>query len=168
MRQAAPAERRATAAAGLTRRAAQGVLLALLTTSCATSPLPPADLEAPGWQVRHGQAVWRPRRDAAELAGELLVATHPDGDFVVNFSKPPLDLVVARRSGTRWQIDYPLEARRLAGHGAPPARLLWLHLADALSGRPTRPPVTFEPSARRTWRLSNPKTGESIEGFLTP
>ncbi|MDB6023749.1 MAG: hypothetical protein JWQ04_3606 [Pedosphaera sp.] len=48
--------------------------------------LPPADLSEAGWTVRQGQAVWRSKKSAPEIAGELLVATNYDGRALVQFT----------------------------------------------------------------------------------
>src|SRR6185503_6749264 len=46
-------------------------LSALLLTSCRTTlTLPPVNLSEPGWTLRQGQALWRSKRDAPEIAGE--------------------------------------------------------------------------------------------------
>src|SRR5213593_2130154 len=62
--------------------------------ACRTAPpLAPANLSEPGWRIREGQAVWRPKIEAPEIAGELLVATHPNGQTFLQFTKTPLPLV---------------------------------------------------------------------------
>src|SRR5690242_18775520 len=48
-------------------------------SGCMTmKPLPKVNFSEPGWTVRQGQAVWRPQREAPEIAGELLVASRAD------------------------------------------------------------------------------------------
>ncbi|MBI2924196.1 MAG: hypothetical protein HYY24_00645 [Verrucomicrobia bacterium] len=130
--------------------------------------MPPANLSEPGWSVRQGQAVWRPRQDAPELAGELLVAAHPDGRSFVQFTKTPLPFVTAQTTATNWQIHFAPRNRTLRGHGRPPARFLWLHLARCLSGAP--PPRGWSGGHRagNAWRFENASTGEALEGYLTP
>src|SRR5687767_15391395 len=59
----------------------------------ATFDLPPVDLTQPGWQVRQGQAVWRPSANGPELTGELVWAAHPDGRFLLQFFKTPITMV---------------------------------------------------------------------------
>src|SRR5437879_10323028 len=72
-------------------------------TSCGTiSPLPKVSLTDPGWSVRQGQAIWRPKRGGPELAGELLVATHANGAALVQFTKTPFPLVLAQKNGDSW------------------------------------------------------------------
>src|SRR6476620_7950159 len=99
-------------------------------------PLPEADLKQPGWVVHQGQAVWRPKRGGAEIAGELLVATRAGGDVFVQFTKEPFPMVIARASSTRWQIESPLQNRHYAGRGRPPSRVIWLSLGGLVSGEP--------------------------------
>ena len=148
-----------------------GVLLALLVAlvSCRTvAPLAPANLSEPGWRTQTGQAVWRPRHDAPELAGELLVATHPDGRSVVQFTKTPLPFVVVLTTARTWQIEFVPQHRTFSGPGRPPARLLWLHLARHLAGEPSAGKISWRTLPDQHWRLENSATGETIEGFLAP
>src|SRR5437762_2550749 len=108
----------------------------LLLTACRTlTLLPPADLAEPGWHVQQGQAVWRPRPDAPELAGDLLVATNLDGRTLVQFTKTPLPFVVAQATSNTWQIQWVPQNKIFSGHGQPPRRLTWLYLPQCLTGR---------------------------------
>src|SRR5439155_15039375 len=69
-------------------------LLALCVPACRMlPPLPSVNLAEPGWTVHEGQAIWRPKRDAPEIAGEILVATHQDGRALVQFTKTPFPFV---------------------------------------------------------------------------
>src|SRR5688572_11265650 len=70
------------------------------------SPFAAANLSEPGWTVREGQAVWRPKTGAPEIAGELLLASHRNGETWLQFTKTPLPLVVARITTNRWQIEF--------------------------------------------------------------
>lgn len=143
-------------------------LVGLLLAGCVTPELPAVDTSAAGWTIRIGQAVWQPRPQAPELAGELVMATNRTGDFVIQFAKPPIDLVLAQRSGALWQVEFPPEARRFGGRGGGTPRLLWLYLADALAGRALPPEFVLESGPEGRWRLVNPQTGESLEGYLSP
>jgi hypothetical protein len=143
------------------------VLTALGLTGCATAPLPAADVRGADWQMREGQAVWHPRRTAPQIAGELLLITRANGDFVLQFDKTPLTIVTARRSGARWQVEIPAQSRRFGGTGPGSGRLLWVLLPAALNDIPLPKGVTFK-RTDGSWRLSNERTGESIEGFLSP
>lgn len=141
--------------------------LAVLTSACRTGqPLPKADFSAPGWQVRQGQAVWR-RAGAAELSGELLVATHTDGSAVVQFAKPPVTLVTAQSTKEKWAVRF-LPNNSFSGPGAPPTRVIWLNLPRFLGGAAPSSNWLWESPDRESWRLENRRTGESLEGYLTP
>jgi hypothetical protein len=61
-------------------------------------------------------------------------------------------------------------ARPLAfkGRQPPPARFAWLYLYAALSGQPLPPALHFERKPDGSWRLENTRSGETLDGFLTP
>src|SRR5689334_25019108 len=64
--------------------AAISFVFLLLLTGCQTAhPLPPVNLAEGDWTTREGQAVWRQRKAAPEIAGEIIVATRPDGSSFV-------------------------------------------------------------------------------------
>jgi hypothetical protein len=145
-----------------------GLVLISFVTGCATVILPPADLSQPGWTTRQGQAIWRPGKYAPELAGDLLVATRPDGSSVVQFTKTPLPFVSTQTTTNAWQIRIiPAEESR-SGHGAPPSVILWFFLPRCFAGSSPPKPWQWEALDGNSWRLSNPATGESLEGYLTP
>lgn len=138
----------------------------LLLPGCAIFPrLPPANLNEPGWKVLNGQAVWHVAGGRTEIAGDVTVATRPDGEAFVQFSKNPFPVVVGRANENRWSVDFPSERKHYAGPGSPPKRIIWLHLPRVLNGAP--PPAGW--SWRRDdtgWRLENRKAQESIEGYF--
>ena len=144
------------------------LLLALsFLTSCRTGPvLPPVNVSEPGWKLQQGQAVWRPRRQGPEIAGEILFATHPGRYTLLQLTKNPLPFLTAQTSGDRWQITFIPQDRRFSGVGTPPPRLLWVHLARALNGTQPPAPLRFEQEGGHNFTLENPATGESITGFL--
>ena len=79
----------------------------LLCVSCRTSQtLPPADFSSPGWHLRQGQAVWKPPRKRPELAGDLLLATNDNGNYMIQFSKIPFTLAMAQVENGAWQIKF--------------------------------------------------------------
>jgi hypothetical protein len=141
------------------------VCLALALTGCRTTALPPLDFGSADWRLREGQAVWSLPGDRPEIAGELLVATHGNGSFVVQFSKTPFPLVEARLEGSRWAFQLIPEQKTFTGSAAPPARIAWLQLARGLSGEIPSAPWRFEKD-ENGWSLRNPKTGEAIQGYL--
>lgn len=148
------------------------VCCAFVMTGCRTlRSLPPFDLAEPGWNVRHGQAVWRPAFGAEELAGELMVASHPDGRRFLQFTKLPLPLIVVQMTPDRWRIQFSAENKILSRRGAPPTHLTWLHLPGFLNGTASAPAAAafeFQGGGDRPWTLLNLETGERIAGYLDP
>lgn len=143
------------------------MLLLLGMNACHSVPaLPPLNLAEPGWILHQGQALWRPRRAAPQIAGDLLLAVNPDGRAFVQFEKSPFALAVAERTAAAWQVEFPPEHKRYAASGRPPARLIWLVLPDAFSGRAPPAPWSWHSSTNGTWRLENAATGESLRGYF--
>jgi hypothetical protein len=143
------------------------LLLLLSGAGCATvPPLPAANLEDPGWTVREGQAVWKSKRGAPEIAGEILVATRRDGSAFVQFTKTPFPFVIARATTHSWQIELPTQNKRYAGPGQPPKRLIWFHLPRVLSGNPPPKDWSWQSLEDNRWLLENRASGESLEGYF--
>jgi hypothetical protein len=143
--------------------------LALSATSCRTiAPLAPVNLSQPGWHVRQGQAVWKPPGARPELSGELLFATNDDGDSFIQFSKSPFALVTAQTSQKRWHIEFGSGDYSFGGIGQPSEHFGWFKLAPALGGAKLSPPWHFERTSDTNWKLSNIRSGETLEGFLSP
>ena len=147
-----------------------GLLLLLqFCASCrSTAPFPSVDLSEPGWRIQQGQAIWKLGKNKPELAGEITFARHTDGRCLLEFTKTPFPLVRAKMSATRWEIEFPPQKLHFSGGGQPPARLAWLQLMLALTGKPVAPPWHFELRPDGGWRLENPRRGESVEGYLEP
>src|SRR5258706_8431052 len=113
------------------------VLVLVFVAGCRIGPrLAPVNLQEPGWTVRTGQAVWTRARGKPDVAGEILVATRPDGRAFVQFSKSPFPLIIAQSTPQGWQAEIPMDNKRYAGHGQPPRRLLLLYVPRALAGQP--------------------------------
>jgi hypothetical protein len=142
------------------------VLLSL--TACSTTPLPPVNLQQPGWTVREGQAVWKRDRTAPEIAGEVLVASDKNGQEFVQFTKTPFPMIIAQSASNHWQVEIPMQNKRYSGPGSPPARLIWLYLPRLLSGQPPPKNWSWNALADDRWQLENHRTGESISGYLSP
>jgi hypothetical protein len=158
-----------TGSAGLRPGVLRLFLIAALVAGCRTAPpLPPADLSAPGWRVRQGQAVWQPPGRRPELAGDLLLATNADGSVFVQLTKNPFPLVTAETAGGQWQIEYGAGEHVWRGRGRPPARFLWFQLPPALLDGKTAGAWRFENVTTNSWRLENPRTGETLEGGFFP
>jgi len=144
-------------------------LFLLLATGCSTlAPLPPADLSAAGWTTQRGQAVWTFGDNAPEVVGDLVVAVRADAEMFAQFSKGPLMVAVARADATRWELELAMFQRRLAGKGSPEGRFAFFQLARQLRGEILSAPWEFAVEAEGRWRLVNPRTGESLEGFWEP
>lgn len=137
--------------------------------SCRTAnPLPPADLSSPGWQIRQGQAIWKPPGNRPELTGDMLLATNDAGDFFAQFTKNPFPLVTAEAFGGEWQIEFGAGEHSWRGRGEPPARFIWFVLPHALLNEKLPGNWRFENVTTNSWRLQNPKTGETLEGGFFP
>jgi hypothetical protein len=143
-------------------------LLLVLSGCRAVAPLAAANFSEPGWTVREGQAIWRADKSAPEIAGELLVATRPGGDSVVQFTKTPVPFILAQAHSNAWQFHLVPENRTYSGRGLPPWRIAWLNLPRCLTGEPPPKPWLWLAPDAEHWSLTNPVTGESIDGYLTP
>jgi hypothetical protein len=148
--------------------------LALLAVACFSSGCRTSSqglllsISGPAWHTQQGQALWRANPHMPELGGDLVMATHDDGSCVMHFDKTPLPILVAQTTSTNWVIDFPARRLCFTGRGAPPARFAWLYLPAALAGQPLPPRFRFERKPDGGWRLENTRSGESLEGFLTP
>lgn len=140
----------------------------MVFSGCATTPQNLFTVSGPGWQVQQGQALWTPRRGAPQFGGDLVVATDSTGRALVQFEKMPLSLVTAQTTPTEWTLNFPQGHGFWKGHEPAPTRTIWLYLADALAGKPLPRPLLFEQKPGGNWRLENTKTGEILEGFLSP
>jgi len=143
------------------------VLLLAVTNGCLTlyHPLPAVNLREPGWSVHQGQAVWKLPGGKHDIAGDVMVATDPQGRSFVQFSKSPFPLVIAQTTSSRWQVEFPAQNKRYSGPGSPPKRLIWLYLPLVLSGK-APPHGWIWTNSGSNWRLHNPATGEEVEGFF--
>lgn len=154
------------------RSLAPGVLVMLglvWITGCRTvEPMRAVDLREPGWVVRQGQAIWKSSEEAPEIAGELVLASKPDGSSFVQFTKTPLPLVTAQTTKSAWQIQFVPENRSFRGRGKPPRRLLWLQVPRCLQGDCDERSFEFRSLPNGNQVLRDRKSGESIEFFLTP
>lgn len=116
-------------------------------------------------EMRSGQAVWK-MKGRPELAGELIVIHRSNGSHFAQFAKPPISLMTAETDGARWSATVPPN-RTFKGRGKPPERLALLHLARILGGEAPGKNWLWQTNAE-SWRLEHRKSGESIEGYLSP
>ena len=136
---------------------------------CGTvTPAPRVDLATAGWTLLRGQAEWQPPQHRPEIAGELLLATNRNGDFLVQFSKIPFPIVSAQTTSRRWQIEFGAREHAWAGSGTPPSRWLWFQLPRGLAQAPLAVPWRFENRPDGGWRIFNPRSGEALEGGFFP
>lgn len=153
--------------AGARTRLWLAVLLFVLP-GCHTWRPAPVDLSEPGWSIVRGQAVWRlPRRDL-ELAGDLLLATAPDGRGYLHFTKGPILMVEARTEPGHWLARFAEPGRTYSGPGEPPARLGWNQLLGVALGQPPTGGWIWSGSLSHRWRLEHPASGEWLEGTRLP
>lgn len=139
----------------------------VLATGCRTvAPFPAVNFKEPGWTVRQGQGLWKRGRNMPEIAGEIIVATRPDGQAFVQFSKNPFPLVVAQSTANAWEVETPTDNKRYSGHGKPPKRLIFLYLSRALTGESLPRNWTWQKLENNGWRLKNPANGESLEVYF--
>ena len=107
----------------------------LWATGCSTPPKAEAvDLSAPGWTVRQGQALWKPGADKPEIAGDVVVSTHPTAGSYIQFSKT-LPIVSGRITSAGWEFENIAENKRYSGGGKPPKAIVWLQLLRAIDGQ---------------------------------
>jgi hypothetical protein len=129
---------------------------------CATVSFPPLDLGAPGWQTRQAQAIWQPDREKPEIAGDLIIGTHPSLGAMVEFLKT-FPIASAQTSDDSWEINFPPQRRHYSGRGKGPARVVWLQLIAALESRTPAAPWTLSKPSASILTLENKKTGERLE-----
>ncbi len=127
--------------------------------------IPPANLTEPGWTVHQGQAVWHIPQGKREIAGEVLVASRPDGQAFVQFSKSPFTIATVQSAPEGWSIEFPPQHRHYSGRGAPPKRIIWLYLPRALQGQPLPKDWAWSQDSSG-WRLENHSNGEILEGYF--
>src|SRR5688572_3300455 len=91
----------------LVRRVVTGIILVVRSMGCRTlHRLPPVDISTAGWTLREGQAVWRETTNAPGIAGEIVIATHTNGDSTVQFTKTPLPFLAGQRTAQAWQLEF--------------------------------------------------------------
>lgn len=144
------------------------MLLALVAGVCvytgcqSASSLPAIDQNAPGWTVRQGQAVWQPSGDKPDIAGDVVVSTHPSGGAYVQFSKT-LPIVSGRIGPGGWEFEATPEDKRYSGRGKPPARIVWLQLLRALEGQEIPERWTVAHPSPQFISLEDTNSGERLE-----
>ena len=140
----------------------------VLFSGCQTATQKLFTASGPGWRVQQGQALWRPERGLPEFGGDLVFASDQAGRCLIQFDKTPMEMVSAQTTSNRWLIKFPQRQMSFSGHTPVPARFAWLYLPAALTGNPLPSALNFERKPDGGWRLENSRTGETLEGFLSP
>jgi len=140
----------------------------VLFNGCQTSQVSLFTAAGPAWQVREGQALWRPKSGLPEFGGDLVLASDANGNCLIQFDKTPMAILSAQLTTNRWLIKFPQREMSFGGRGPAPTRFSWLYLPAALAGKPLPEPFHFEAKPNGGWRLENSRTGETVEGFLAP
>jgi len=135
---------------------------------CRTAPRSLFTATGPGWRVQQGQALWRPQRGLPEFGGGLVLASDDAGRHLIQFDKTPIAILSAQTTSNRWLIQFPQRNMRFSGHGPGSTRFGWLYLPAALDGKELPKNFHFERKPDSGWRLENSRTGETLEGFLSP
>ena len=140
----------------------------LFLCGCQTSRQSLFAAAGPGWRVQQGQTLWRPQRGSPEFGGDFVLASDDAGRWLIQFDKTPMTILFAQTTSNYWLIRFPQRQMGFSGRGPGPTRFGWLYLPAALAGKPLPMPLHFENKAGGGWRLENSRTGESLEGFLSP
>jgi hypothetical protein len=140
----------------------------ILFCGCQTSRKSLFTATGPGWHVRQGQALWRPQSGLPEFGGDLVLASDDDGRCLIQFDKTPMAILSAQTTSNLWLIKFPQRQMSFSGYGPGPTRFSWLYLPTALAGKPLPKQLHFESKPDGGWRLENSRTGETLEGFLSP
>ncbi|HXR03895.1 MAG TPA: hypothetical protein VN836_04225 [Verrucomicrobiae bacterium] len=144
------------------------LVLLVLICGCRTTTQSLFTASGSGWHVQQGQALWRPERGLPEFGGDLVLASDAEGRALIQFDKTPLSMVFAQTTTNRWLIRFPQRRMGFAGHGPGPTRFAWLYLPAALDGKQLPSALHFVRKPDGGWRLENTRTGETLEGFLSP
>jgi len=122
----------------------------------------------PNWHVQQGQALWRPKTGLPEFGGDLVLASDDAGRHLIQFDKTPMAILSAQITSNRWLIKFPAQNLSFSGFGQGSTRFGWLYLPEALDGKPLPKNLKFERKSDGGWRMENSRTGETLEGFLSP
>ncbi len=133
---------------------------------CATTrqmELPEPNMDTPGWEIRRGQAVWRPKTKKPEVAGDFFsgINRRLDSSFA-EFNKATIPVLETRTIGGSWELGYKVRDYKRTGSGGLNPKVIWLHVPYILAGNP--PPEGWE--IERTEDrivLTQDKSGERLE-----
>jgi len=150
---------------------AVAVLATIISSSailgCAAAPrLPQVDLDDGAWSIRTGQVLWKPKTDRPELAGELFLAKHKNGDVYISLTKSLIPIFTAQTSGRKWRIAFVEDCRAYAGRWWPPQQFIWFRLWGLMDGASVPESWVVRKTNGQEWILLNHKTGEKIRVAL--
>ena len=140
--------------------------IAALLGACAAPRLEPVDLAEAGWRVWTGQATWRRHRDAAAIAGDLIVARHDDNRRFVAFTKPPVSILSGVQLVSGWRLDYAIANRAQGGRGKAPHRVVWFRLPEVIEHATDPPGWTVERHGATEIIVTRTQTGERVRMLL--
>ncbi len=140
----------------------------LFISGCQTSTQSLFATTGSSWRIQQGQALWRPKSGLPEFGGDLVLARDDAGNCLMQFDKTPMAILSAQTTTNRWLIKFPQKNWSFSGHGNAPLRFSWLYLPNALAGKSLPKQLHFETKADGGWCLENSRTGETVEGFLSP
>jgi hypothetical protein len=124
--------------------------------------LPPLDTSGPGWTIRQGQALWRPENGKPEIAGDVVLSSHPEAGSFVQFSKT-LPIVSARIAPDGWDFEVIPQHKHYSGRGKPPRRIVWLQLLRVLEGQEISDRWTVAKPSADYLLLEDLDSGERLE-----
>jgi hypothetical protein len=140
-------------------------LLIAFGAGCSALPqkkLPALDISAPGWEVRQGQALWKPGEDKPEIVGDVVLSVHPQAGSYVQFSKT-LPILSARLAPEAWEFHAIAEDKRYSGGGKPPRKIVWLQMLRVLDGEEISERWSVVRSSNRLITLEDSFRGERLE-----
>jgi hypothetical protein len=135
---------------------------------CQTSTQSLFTATGPEWHVQQGQALWRPKTGLPEFGGDLVLAHDAAGRWLIQFDKTPMAILSAQITSNRWLIKFPQRNLSFSGRGAGSTHFSWLYLPAAMDGKSLPNELRFAQKPDGSWRLENVRTGETVEGFLSP
>ncbi len=138
----------------------------MLVGCSSVTPLPEVDLNAPGWTVWTGQALWKAEASQPAIAGEIVLARHQNSDVLISFAKPPVPIFTAQTYGKRWTIDLIHNQRSHSGTNGPPARFVWFQIPALIQDSTMPKGWQVDAEDDSIWQLRNPDSGESIRVVL--
>lgn len=110
-------------------------------------------------------------KNTPEIAGDILYFKGKEGSVALQFSKSPFPVLLTQVHSSGWQIELLTEKKTFSGDGKVPGKygplpLGWVVLSSLLAGNPAPAGWEYQKESDGNFRLTNPKTGETLNGFL--